>query len=144
VYTPGAPLTLEVTFTTDGTSPMSIDAFLMDSTRSQLGLASLHHFHDIALPTRAGRYVCRFTLEPLWLAAGTYTLDVTTSVVNHNWDHYVDEAVTFDVITCNPLGFSWDFKQSYGYGALAMLCKDAPEFEMIGLDGRPFAMRQKL
>src|SRR5439155_24450341 len=131
IYTPGAPLSLEVTLTTDGKSPMSLDGILMDSNRSQIALASLSHFHGITLPQLPGRYVCRMTLEPLWLASGSYAFDVTTSLVNQSWDHYVDQAVTFEVITCNPLGFPWDFKCGYGYGSLAMLCTEEPRFEFV-------------
>ncbi len=131
VYTPGSPLSLEFTFTTDGTSTMSLEGILMDSNRTQLALASLAQFHGIYLPERAGRYVCRLTLEPLWLASGSYSFDVTTSVVNQRWDHYIDDAVSFDVIACNPLGFSWDFKCGYGFGALAMLCRQEPHFAMV-------------
>jgi lipopolysaccharide transport system ATP-binding protein len=138
VYTPGTPFTIEVTFVTDGKSPMSLDSILLDSNRAQIGLASLSHFHGITLPDRPGRYVCRLTLEPLWLASGMYTIDLTTCIVNQCWDHYVEDALKFEVITCNPLGFPWDFKCGYGYGALAMLCTQEPQFETIGLnDNRP-------
>ncbi len=127
-YSPGDPFVLEITFTTDGSSLLSLEAFLLDSTRSNLGLASLYQFQGLNLPSQPGHYVCRLLLEPLWLAAGSYWLDVTTSLINHGWDHYVEEAITFDVIACNPLGFPWNFKHSYGYGALAMLCAEAPRF----------------
>jgi hypothetical protein len=61
-----------------------------------------------------------------------YALDVTTGLVNHGWDRYVEEAVTFDVITSNPLGFSWDFKNAYGYDALAMISAKALRFTPVG------------
>ena len=127
-YTPGTPLVLEITFTTDGASSLSLEVILLDSTRSKLALASLHQFQGITLPTRPGSYVCRFILDSLWLASGVYGLDVATSLVNSSWDHYVQEAITFDVIASNPLGLPWDFKHSYGYGALAMLCAETPRF----------------
>jgi len=132
VYTPGAPVILEVMFTTDGTSPLSLEGILLDANRSQIALASLYQFQGIKLPERAGRYICRLTLESLWLASGRYVFDVTTSRVNEGWDHYVEEAVTFDVTSCNPLGLPWDFKHGYGYGTLAMLCTEAPHFDEVG------------
>lgn len=131
-YEPGTPLVLEIAFRTDGASSLSIETLLVDSTQSKLALSSLHQFHGITLPAESGSYVCRFTLEPLWLASGTYALDITTSLVNQGWDHYVEGAVAFDVITSNPLGLSWEFKRSYGYGALAMLCVQPPRFTLVG------------
>ncbi|MDB6171251.1 MAG: transporter related [Chthoniobacteraceae bacterium] len=130
-YNPGSPLILEITFQTDGTAALSIEAFLLDSTRSKLALASLHQFHGTSLPGRPGIYVFRLILEPLWLASGRYSLDITTSLVNSGWDHYIEDAIDFDVITSNPLGHPWDFKQSYGYGAFAMLCRESPVFTQI-------------
>ena len=59
-------------------------------------------------------------LGPLHLAAGQYTVDVTTSIVNQNWDHYVEDAISFEVLFSNPAGLPFNFKQSYGYGAVAL------------------------
>ena len=130
-YSPGDPFIVEITFTTDGASLLSLEAFLLDSARSNLGLASLYQFQGLNLPSQPGRYICRLLLEPLWLAAGSYWLDVTTSLINHGWDHYVENAVAFNVIACNPRGLSWNFKRAYGYGALAMVCVESPRFTSI-------------
>ncbi len=127
-YQPGEPLVVETTFDTDGTAPLSLEVFLLDTNRVKLALGSVYQFHGVSLPTEAGAFTCLLKLEPLWLASGNYSLDVSTSVVNHGWDHYVEDAVNFDVISSNPLGFPWDFKHSYGYGALAMLTKEPPRF----------------
>ena len=126
-YTPGTPLNVEVELETDGFSGLSLEVMLLDSNRAKLGLGSLHHFEGTTLPTKLGRYTIRMPLAPLWLASGTYLLDVTTSVVNATWDHYASEAVEFEVIACNPNGRPWDLKQSYGYGVLAMPCCGEPE-----------------
>jgi len=128
-YSPGKPIRLEVTFETDGVSSLSLEAFLLDATRHKLGLVSLHHFHGVTLPESAGRYLTLLELEPMWLASGNYIFDVTTSVVNRNWDHYIEDALTFHVIYSNPCGHSWDFKHSFGFGALAMTARVAPKFE---------------
>ena len=103
----------------------------MDAGRAKLAIASLHQFHGVDLPTSRGTYICRMVLNPIWLASGSYALDLTTSLVNQGWDHYVEDAITFDVTTSNPLGFPWDFKQSHGYGAMAMLCAEAPRFTSV-------------
>jgi lipopolysaccharide transport system ATP-binding protein len=127
-YTPGAPMRLEVTFETDGASSLSLEAFLVDASHQKLALASLHQFHGVTLPDRAGRFRTVFDLAGLWLASGTYTFDLATSVVNSNWDHYVEDAVDFDVVGSNPGGEAWDFQQSMGYGAFAMPSVRRPEF----------------
>ena len=130
-YTLGKPLRLEVTFQTDGSSSLSFETFLLDATRHKLALASLHQFHGMTLPDSAGCYRCLLEFEPLWLASGTYTLDLTTSVVNSNWDHYVGDMLEFDVVYSNPGGQSWDFKHSFGYGAFALKSRTEPKFERV-------------
>ncbi len=127
-YTPGTPLRLEVTLDTDGASSLSLEAFLVDATRQKLALASLHQFHGVTLPDTAGRFRTILELAGLWLASGTYTFDLATSVVNSSWDHYVEDVLNFDVIGSNPGGATWDFKQSMGYGAFAMPCLRPPQF----------------
>jgi len=127
-YTPGSALRLEVSLETDGAAGLSLEAFLLDATRQKLALASLHQFHGITLPDKPGRYCTVLDLSPLWLASGSYSFDLTTSLVNSNWDHYVEDALDFDVHASNPGQQSWDFKHSLGYGAFAMPCLRPPEF----------------
>jgi len=130
-YTPGQPLRLEIVFDTDGAAGLSLEAFLVDAAGHRLGLASLHQFHELTLPATAGRFRTVLELAPMWLASGSYTMDLTTSVVNSNWDHYVARAVEFDVAGSNPGGKTWDFKQSLGYGALALPCAELPAFVAV-------------
>lgn len=127
-YVPGSIFVLEITFETDGRSALSLEVFLLDASRTKLAMASTYQLHGINLPEQPGAYVCLLKLRPLWLASGSYSLDVATSHVNHAWDHQVDDAAIFEVSTSNPLGFPWDFKCAYGYGALAMLCAQPPDF----------------
>ena len=127
-YTPGSPLRLEVTFETDGASSVSLETFLVDAMGQKLALASLHQFHGVTLPNRAGRFRTVLELAPIWLASGAYSFDVTTSIVNSNWDHYVERLVEFEVVGSNPGGEAWDFRHSLGYGAFALPCSRAPEF----------------
>ena len=130
-YTPACPLRLEITLQTDGAANLSLEAFLFDGMRRSVAMASLHHFHGLTLPKRAGTFRTVLDLPPVWLGAGSYSFDLTTSVVNSNWDHYVEDALTFDVLSSNPGGQSWEFKQTSGYGALAMPCVCAPQFEAV-------------
>jgi lipopolysaccharide transport system ATP-binding protein len=67
-----------------------------------------------------GSFRCRLEFAPLNLASGQYFVDVATSMVNIGWDHYVDSAVTFDVPYSNPGQGTWEFKQHYGFGHLAL------------------------
>lgn len=127
-YIPGEPLRVDVIVETDGTPGLSLDLFLVDATRTRLGMASTSHFHGQTLPPRRGTYRVRLNLDPLWLASGTYGFDVTTAIVHVGWDHLIESAIEFDVQFSNPLGFALDFKQSYGYGSMALLCDPAPEF----------------
>jgi homopolymeric O-antigen transport system ATP-binding protein len=127
-YIPGAPLRLEVVIDTDGTRGLSLELFLTDAVRARLGLVSTYQFHGQTLPEKIGRYRATVSLDPLWLASGNYSFDVATSMVNSDWDHIVESAVEFDVPFSNALGYPWDFKQSYGYGPLTLLCRPAAEF----------------
>lgn len=119
----GESLQLEVIFETDGRAGMSLEAILRDANHIKVGFASLYQFHGQCLPDEPGVFCCNINLEPFWLASGTYSIDLTTSVINSNWDHYVEDAVEFEVPFANPNGKPWDFKQSYGYGNLALLCR---------------------
>lgn len=119
-YKAGSLFRIELEFETDGTKGLSLELMLLDHMGAKLGLCSLHHFQDRTLPEAPGIYRCTLALEPLHLAAGSYSIDATTSIVNHEWDHYVSGAVAFDVDFSNPAGGSWNFLQSYGYGSVAM------------------------
>jgi lipopolysaccharide transport system ATP-binding protein len=127
-YTPGDSMKVLVTFETDGSAGLSLELFLLDQKREKIGMASLHQFHSKELPTIRGLFCCELALPALWLASGTYFLDVTTSIVNVSWDHYVDSAVRFEVLFSNAGGESWDFKQSSGYGCLALPFAEAASF----------------
>jgi len=119
-YVPGEPLCIAVEFETDGTQGLSLEAFLLDAHKVKLGLASLYQFQGQALPAQKGVYGCVLELAPMLLAAGQYSFDITTSIVNHGWDHYLEAAISFEVQFQNPSASSWNFTQSHGYGALAL------------------------
>lgn len=130
-----APLGIEIEFETDGARGLSLDLFLHDHGRARIGLASTHHFHDVALPTAPGRWRCRLSLAPMHLAAGAYGFDITTAVVHHGWDHFVEDALRFERPYANPGGGSWNFQQIYGYGSIAMPFSDAPCFAPLDVAG---------
>jgi lipopolysaccharide transport system ATP-binding protein len=130
-YRTGEPLRVEILLETDGARGLSLELFLTDATHVRLGLASLYQFHQQTLPDKKGTYTVELSLNPLSLASGQYNFDVTTSVPNSCWDHYVETAVTFEVPFCNPLGHSWDFRQAFGLGCVALLCINPPKFYSV-------------
>lgn len=127
-YSPGHPFRLEIVLVTDGATGLSIDVFLADAGGQKIGMASSAHFHGCLLPSVSGHFKAVLELSPLWLASGTYSIDVTTALVNIEWDHYVDEALEFEVVSSNPGGLPWDFRQSLNYGTVAMLMTSNPEW----------------
>jgi lipopolysaccharide transport system ATP-binding protein len=132
-YVPGEPLILEMTIETDGTRGMSLELFLTDASRTRLGFASTYSFHGQTLPEKTGTYRVTIKLDPVLLAAGYYTFDVGTSEPSaDHWDLRVESAVEFEVQFSNALGYPWDFKQSYGFGCLTLLCRPGAEFVQLG------------
>jgi lipopolysaccharide transport system ATP-binding protein len=132
-YLPGEPLILELTIGTDGTPGMSLELFLNDASRTRIGVASTYLFHGQTLPEKKGVYRTTISFDPLWLAAGQYAFDVATTIPSADfWDLSIESAVEFEVQFSNALGYPWDFKQSYGYGSLTLLCRPAPEFLSVG------------
>ena len=121
---PRVPFQVEVDLTTDGAEGLSVEGLLFDAARAPVGLFSMHHFHGESLPARAGRYVATFSIQPPPLASGRYVFDLTTSVANVAWDHYVPDALAFDVHASNPRGHAWDFRQAHNYGSVALLCAE--------------------
>jgi lipopolysaccharide transport system ATP-binding protein len=130
-YISGSPIRLEIEIETDGTRGLSCDVLLLDQARAKTALASLSHFQGKMLPTRRGIYRLLMPLGPLHLAAGQYSLDVTTAIVNHAWDHYVHDALSFDVQFSNPAGLHWNFSQSFGYGVVALPFDGEATFERL-------------
>jgi lipopolysaccharide transport system ATP-binding protein len=130
-YTPGEPLRIELTVSTDGAPSISLEIFLIGPMGQKLAMASLHQFHGHTLPKIAGVYRAVLELNPMWIASGTYSLDVATSIVNSTWDHYIEASVSFEVPYSNCGGKAWDFQQHFGYGAFAMGCMNVPLFQPI-------------
>jgi hypothetical protein len=98
-------------------------------------MASIFHFHDLTLPLAKGTYLCQFRFEPQRLASGPYSIEAATSIPHVSWDHVVESALQFDVPFSNPLECKLDFKQSYGFGPLALLPLNRPTFDVINVGG---------
>jgi lipopolysaccharide transport system ATP-binding protein len=130
-YIPGTPLRMAVTFYTDGSSNLSLEIFLVSQDHQKLAIASLYQFGELTLPPSEGIYRGRIEIEPMWIASGSYLLDVTTSVVNMSWDHYVEGAIAVEVSSLSRGSGVWDFKQSLGYGAFALGLSNPPIFEKM-------------
>jgi len=129
---PGMPFQLEVEFETDGTRGLSCDLLLVDQNKAKIALGSLSHFEGQTLPAVAGSYRLSMGFAPLNLAAGQYTLDISTSIINQSWDHYVDDAVSFEVLYSNPSGLPWNFSQGFGYGSFSLPFARATRVVRIG------------
>ena len=112
----------------DSTPDLSVELFLLDSARNKIGLASLYQFYGKNLPIIQGQYKTIFKIEAIHLASGIYTFDISTSVVNTRWDHYVEDALEFIVIHSSINGQPWDFKQSLGFGSIALTTETEPIF----------------
>jgi lipopolysaccharide transport system ATP-binding protein len=130
-YRPGAPLKIELEVETDGSRSISCEIMVRNQMKTKVGLASLAHFEGSTLPTIKGLYRVIMCLAPLHLAAGQYTIDLTTSVINQNWDHYVEAAIFFEVSFSNPAGLPFNFSQSDDYGAVALPLGKPTTIELI-------------
>jgi lipopolysaccharide transport system ATP-binding protein len=127
-YVPGQAMRFWVEFETDGTPGLSIELIVLDENQHRVGISSLYQFHGECLPSTAGKYRYDLRLGGILLASGRYSLDVSTSVLNNRWDHYVPRALEFDVAFSNPEGRAWDLRSDFGYGSLALRSETAPRF----------------
>jgi lipopolysaccharide transport system ATP-binding protein len=128
-YIAGEPFRIELVLTTDGGPSYSVEIIIADPDRHRLALGSLQAFHGVTLPRKAGMYRAILEIEPLWLASGDYSLDIATSIANSAFDHYVEHALSFQVLSCNPGDQSQDFKQSLKLGSFAIRHRRPPLFE---------------
>lgn len=132
IYLPGTPLRLRILLDTDGTPGLSVDVFLTNALRSRIALWSMHHFDAMSLPTEPGSYELTIDAAPIFLASGSYCIDVATAVTMVNWDHQVYEAIEFETPFSNVGGGSWDFKQTFGYGFVALPSATPPTLVKLG------------
>jgi lipopolysaccharide transport system ATP-binding protein len=119
-YVPGKPFRLHVVLETDGMPGMALEVILRDQHNLPIGFYSSAAFSQMPIPTTAGRYECILTLDPYWLAAGEYGVDLQTTHTQIMIDQLVASAVRFYVDACSPDGISFNFRQDIGNGHLAM------------------------
>lgn len=119
-YEPGKPFNLRVTVETTTMPGLALELQLCDTNNLPVGFYSSNVFSQVALPTEPGRYVFTMALQPLFLASGDYSFDLTTTSLATVVDHEVRKAVPFHVIASNPSAMAYDFRQGLGKGVIAL------------------------
>ena len=119
-YEPGTPFNLQVEVETTTMPGLGLELQLRDANNLPVGFYSSSIFSQRALPSQPGRHVFTLSLQPLFLASGDYSFDVSTNSLTIVVDHAVANAIPFRVAASSPGGIAYDFKQSLGNGVLAM------------------------
>ena len=119
IYEPGTPFNLQVEVETTEMPGLGLELQLRDANNLPVGFYSSTIFSQTPLPSR-GRHVCRFSLQPLFLASGEYSFDISTNSLTIVVDHSVANAVPFRVAASSPGGIAYDFNQNLGQGIVAM------------------------
>jgi lipopolysaccharide transport system ATP-binding protein len=123
-YIPGSDMVIKIIVQTDGSEGFSWELFLVDASNfSKIALSSLYQIEGKTLPNVEGVYSYTVTFNPIALASGVYFFDISTSLINVGWDHYVERVLEVEVPYSSPAGMSWDFRSSYGFGNLALIAK---------------------
>lgn len=130
IYKIGENFNFKIEFEIFQENSLSLELFLLDHHNKRIGLISTYQFHESKLPSK-GLYSVNLEIQPINLASGSYIIEAATSVINSHWDHYVDHAVYFEVLHSNPLNYSWNFKQEYSYGNIALILNSKPVFEKL-------------
>ncbi|MDB5487764.1 MAG: transporter ATP-binding protein [Reyranella sp.] len=120
IYVPGTPFNLQVEVETSNMPGLGLELQLRDANNLPVGFYSSSIFSQMALPSQPGRHVCTLSLQPLFLASGDYSFDISTNSLTIVVDHSVSNAIPFRVAASSPGGIAYDFKQSLGNGVLAM------------------------
>lgn len=120
IYEPGTPFNLQVEVETSNMPGLGLELQLRDANNLPVGFYSSSIFSQTALPSQPGRHVCTLSLQPLFLASGDYSFDISTNSLTIAVDHSVSNAIPFRVAASSPGGIAYDFKQSLGNGVLAM------------------------
>ncbi len=119
-YEPNKPFNLHIEVETTEMPGLALELQLRDANNLPVGFYSSNVFSEVALPTKPGRYVFILALQPLFLASGDYSFDVSTTSLAIVIDHQVLKAVPFHVTASNPSGIAYDFKQGLGKGVIAL------------------------
>ena len=118
-YEPGTPFNLRIEVETVNMPGLGLELQLRDANNLPVGFYSSSIFSQTPLPSQ-GRHVCTLSLQPLFLASGDYSFDISTNSLTIVVDHGVANAIPFRVAASSPGGIAYDFKQSLGNGVLAM------------------------
>ena len=129
IHQSGSPLTIVVEVEKDDISGVGVDVLVVAANGTRVGATSVLGFNGTALPSEGGLYRFQLKIEPIWLVAGRYSIDVGVGVAGCRHEHYVEGAILFDVPFCNPLGGSWSLTDEYKYGAIALVVKDPVVFQ---------------
>lgn len=127
-YEPGTPFNLRIEVETTDMPGLALELQLRDANNLPVGFYSSTIFSQTALPSR-GRHVCTLSLQPLFLASGEYSFDISTNSLTIVVDHAVANAIPFSVAASSPGGIAYDFKQSLGQGIVAMQLASALRIE---------------
>jgi len=119
-YIPGTPFNLRVEVETSTLPGLSLEFLLRDANSLPVGFYSSNTFSQVPLPTTPGRYSCTLSLQPLFLASGDYSFDLSTNSLTILVDHKVASAISFHMAASNPSTIAYDFKQSLGNGVIAL------------------------
>jgi lipopolysaccharide transport system ATP-binding protein len=132
-FTSGTPLRLHVVLETTGMPGMALEVILRDQHNLPISFYSSAAFSKVPLPTSPGRYECVLSLDPYYLAAGEYGVDLQTTYSQITIDHLVSSAVRFFVDACSPDGVSFNFRQDLGMGHLAMRLSAPLQFTPVAV-----------
>ena len=127
-YEPGTTFDLRIEVETTDMPGLALELQLRDANNLPVGFYSSTTFSQTALPSR-GRHVCTLSLQPLFLASGEYSFDISTNSLTIVVDHAVSNAIPFTVAASSPGGIAYDFKQSLGQGIIAMQLDSALRIE---------------
>lgn len=119
IYEPGTPFNLQVEVETTEMPGLGLELQLRDANNLPVGFYSSTIFSQTPLPSR-GRHVCTLSLQPLFLASGEYSFDISTNSLTIVVDHAVANAIPFRVAASSPGGIAYDFNQNLGQGVVAM------------------------
>lgn len=127
-YEPGKPFNLRIEVETTDMPGLGLELQLRDANNLPVGFYSSTIFSQTALPSR-GRHVCTLSLQPLFLASGEYSFDISTNSLTIVVDHAVGNAIPFSVAASSPGGIAYDFRQNLGQGIIAMQLASALRIE---------------
>jgi lipopolysaccharide transport system ATP-binding protein len=130
-YTPGSPMRLRVVVEKGEMPGIYVEMRFRDELGLPFGFYSTGLFDQVSMPSGPGKYECVISLGAPLLAAGQYSVDVTTAFTSIAADHDVKSGLRFIVESCSPTASPFNFTQSLGSGPLAMTSTAPVEFKAL-------------